>query len=218
MLKKIALFVAMPLALIALVAACGTETKTVDPEAAKVAAKVTEKAEKKAEKKAESTEAPVEEVAEEPEAAEGDDRSGAGARSAESYIEMSGFSRAALIDQLTSEYGEGFKKKDAVYAVESLHADWKAEAVESDQELPRDGRLLARQPDRAAGIALRRPVHARPGRVRREEGIQELIADVCECPPPGGLLGAAGSLSRSTLGAERSGVVRASDEQDVREA
>lgn len=51
--------------------------------------------------------------------------------SAESYLELSGFSRQGLIDQLTSEYGEGFKKKDAVFAVNYLKPNWKKEAVES---------------------------------------------------------------------------------------
>ncbi len=52
-------------------------------------------------------------------------------KSAESYLEMSGFSEKGLIDQLTSDYGEGFSKKDAVFAVAYLHPNWNAEAVES---------------------------------------------------------------------------------------
>jgi Host cell surface-exposed lipoprotein len=51
--------------------------------------------------------------------------------SAQSYLDLSGFSRQGLIDQLTSEYGEGFKKKDAVFAVNYLAPNWRAEAVES---------------------------------------------------------------------------------------
>jgi hypothetical protein len=54
-------------------------------------------------------------------------------RSAESYLEMSGFSRAGLIKQLSSEYGEGFSVEDATYAVDHITVDWNAEAVESAQ-------------------------------------------------------------------------------------
>ena len=44
-------------------------------------------------------------------------------RSAERYIEMKGFSRAGLIEQLSSEYGEGYKIADATFAVDSLNID-----------------------------------------------------------------------------------------------
>jgi hypothetical protein len=53
--------------------------------------------------------------------------------SAQSYLDMGGFSRKGLIQQLSSDAGEGFSKKDATVAVDSLHVDWKAEAVESAQ-------------------------------------------------------------------------------------
>jgi hypothetical protein len=52
-------------------------------------------------------------------------------QSAESYLEMSGFSRAGLIEQLSSEYGEGYVMADAVFAVDHLEVDWNAEAAES---------------------------------------------------------------------------------------
>jgi hypothetical protein len=52
-------------------------------------------------------------------------------KSAKSYLAMSGFSRAGLIEQLTSQAGEGFKRKDAVFAVNHVKADWNKEAVES---------------------------------------------------------------------------------------
>lgn len=56
-------------------------------------------------------------------------------RSAESYLDLKGFSRQGLIEQLSSEYGEGFSKKDATFAVDYLEdtdaVDWNAEAVES---------------------------------------------------------------------------------------
>lgn len=53
------------------------------------------------------------------------------ARSARSYLAMSGFSRQGLIDQLSSEYGDKFSVGDATAAVDSLDVDWKAQAVRS---------------------------------------------------------------------------------------
>lgn len=58
----------------------------------------------------------------------------AGARalaSAESYLEMSGFSKQGLYEQLSSSYGEGFTQSEAQYAVDHVDADWNQEAVES---------------------------------------------------------------------------------------
>jgi hypothetical protein len=56
-------------------------------------------------------------------------------RSAESYLSFKGFSRAGLIRQLTSEYGEGFAPEDAEFAVATLEGqgkvDWNQEAVQS---------------------------------------------------------------------------------------
>lgn len=57
--------------------------------------------------------------------------------SAESYLDYSGFSRAGLVGQMTSEYGEGFEPADAEFAIVYLEqnglVDWNAEAVESAQ-------------------------------------------------------------------------------------
>jgi hypothetical protein len=50
--------------------------------------------------------------------------------SARSYLSMgSGFSRAGLIEQLSSKAGEGFKKSDAVFAVNHVRVNWKQQAV-----------------------------------------------------------------------------------------
>jgi hypothetical protein len=52
--------------------------------------------------------------------------------SAKSYLSMgSGFSRAGLIKQLTSSYGEGFSRADAIFAVDHLNVNWNEQAVES---------------------------------------------------------------------------------------
>lgn len=50
---------------------------------------------------------------------------------AQSYLDMSGFSRAGLIGQLTSKAGEGYKLADAVFAINHIKVDWNKEAVES---------------------------------------------------------------------------------------
>jgi hypothetical protein len=52
-------------------------------------------------------------------------------RSANQYLEMSGFSRQGLIDQLSSEYGEQFSVADATAAVDNLNVDWNAQAARS---------------------------------------------------------------------------------------
>lgn len=49
--------------------------------------------------------------------------------SAESYLSFSAFSRQGLIDQLSSEYGEGFDLEDATWAVDQVDADWMHQAV-----------------------------------------------------------------------------------------
>jgi hypothetical protein len=54
-------------------------------------------------------------------------------QSAESYVSMSGFSKAGLIQQLSSEAGEAFKLADAKFAVKHIKVDWNEEAVQSAQ-------------------------------------------------------------------------------------
>ncbi len=50
---------------------------------------------------------------------------------AESYLDSSHFSKKGLFDQLTSEYGEGFAKKDVTFALNHVKADYNAEAREA---------------------------------------------------------------------------------------
>jgi hypothetical protein len=40
---------------------------------------------------------------------------------------MTAFSRASLIKQLSSSYGEGFSLADATWAVDRLNVDWNQE-------------------------------------------------------------------------------------------
>lgn len=52
-------------------------------------------------------------------------------RSAKSYLRFTSFSRAGLIDQLSSSVGAGYAEADAIVAVDSLNIDWNENAVKS---------------------------------------------------------------------------------------
>lgn len=52
-------------------------------------------------------------------------------RSARSYLDLMGFSRQGLIDQLSSEFGDQYPVQDATVAVDSLTVDWNEQAVRS---------------------------------------------------------------------------------------
>ena len=52
-------------------------------------------------------------------------------RSANSYLQLSGFSRRGLIEQLSSDFGDGYNVGDATAAVDSLSVDWNAQAARS---------------------------------------------------------------------------------------
>ena len=56
------------------------------------------------------------------------------ARSAKQYLSMTGFSRAGLIHQLSSDAGDGYDISDSTVAVDSLNIDWNQEAVKSAKE------------------------------------------------------------------------------------
>lgn len=53
------------------------------------------------------------------------------ARSAQMYLDISGFSRVGLINQLSSKYGDGYNVDDAAAAVDSLSVDWNIQAARS---------------------------------------------------------------------------------------
>lgn len=55
-------------------------------------------------------------------------------RSAKQYISMTGFSRAGLIEQLSSDAGEGYDIADATIAVDSLNVDWNEQAARSAKQ------------------------------------------------------------------------------------
>lgn len=49
-------------------------------------------------------------------------------RTARQYLSFAGFSKDGLIDQLSSDAGDGYSVADATAAVESLNIDWNAQA------------------------------------------------------------------------------------------
>lgn len=56
------------------------------------------------------------------------------ARSAKQYLGMTGFSRDGLIDQLSSDAGDGYDVSDATLAVDSLNVDWSQQAARSAEQ------------------------------------------------------------------------------------
>ena len=52
-------------------------------------------------------------------------------RSAKNYLSFSGFSKNGLIQQLSSQAGEGYSISDATTAVNTLNIDWNKQAVKS---------------------------------------------------------------------------------------
>lgn len=55
-------------------------------------------------------------------------------RSAKQYLSLQGFSRSGLIQQLSSDYGDGYDVADATAAVDSLNIDWNEQAVRSARQ------------------------------------------------------------------------------------
>ncbi len=59
---------------------------------------------------------------------------------AESYLtDGQGFSKAGLLDQLTSSYGEGFSRRLAAFALSHLRVNWNRQAVLSAEGYLRSG-------------------------------------------------------------------------------
>lgn len=51
---------------------------------------------------------------------------------AENYLDTGiGYSRQGLIEQLSSKAGSGFKRKDAVFAVNQIKPNWNKQAVQA---------------------------------------------------------------------------------------
>ena len=89
------------------------------------------KAEEPVEEAPETTQAPAPKPKPAPAKPTMTSRPGGGPEAAESYLDSGHFSKKGLFDQLTSEYGEGFAKKDATFAVNHVKANYNAEAREA---------------------------------------------------------------------------------------
>ena len=59
--------------------------------------------------------------------------------SASNYLQTAPFSRAGLIEQLSSKAGEGYARADAVFAVDHLHVDWNQQAVQAAKNYLSEG-------------------------------------------------------------------------------
>jgi predicted 3-demethylubiquinone-9 3-methyltransferase (glyoxalase superfamily) len=53
---------------------------------------------------------------------------------AEDYLETMPFSRSGLIEQLSSEYGSGFSKADATFAVNHIDVNWTEQAARAAKD------------------------------------------------------------------------------------
>jgi hypothetical protein len=53
--------------------------------------------------------------------------------SAQNYLDTMAFSRKGLIEQLSSDAGDGFPRADAIYAVNHVDVDWYEQAAKSAQ-------------------------------------------------------------------------------------
>ena len=52
-------------------------------------------------------------------------------KAGQNYLETLPFSKAGLIQQLSSSAGDGYSKADATFAANHVDADWNKEAVEA---------------------------------------------------------------------------------------
>ena len=66
------------------------------------------------------------------------------AKSAQSYLDTSAFSRQGLIEQLESEYGAGFTHAQAVYGVDAVSPDWNEQAAKAARATSTRWRFPAR--------------------------------------------------------------------------
>jgi len=52
-------------------------------------------------------------------------------QSAQNYLDTAPFSKAGLIQQLSSSAGDGYSRADATFAANHVHADWNKQAVKA---------------------------------------------------------------------------------------
>jgi flagellar biosynthesis GTPase FlhF len=111
----------------------GEEAKQHKEEAKKHKEEAQQRHKEEAEKRAEEQKEAAQRRQEAAEAAETLSQKNA-IKAAESYLSISGFSKAGLIEQLSSSAGSGFSNQDAVFAVDHLHVNWDEQAVRSAKD------------------------------------------------------------------------------------
>ena len=98
---------------------------------------------------------------------------------AQDYLNVTAFSRAGLIDQLSSSAGSGFSKADATWAVDHLSVNWNEQAVKAAKDYLQLTHFscngLIEQLSSSAGVA----VHGGAGDLRGEQaGVMTLTRTV----------------------------------------
>lgn len=111
-------------------------------------------------------EAAEEAVSEEPEEPDISASQANALRSAEEYLSVMPFSKKGLIEQLSSAAGNGYPRKDAVWAVRQLDVDWREQAVQAGRNyldlmgFSRDGLIEQLSSDAGSGFTRAEAVHA----------------------------------------------------------
>jgi len=81
-------------------------------------------------------------------------------QAAQDYLDTMPFSKAGLIQQLSSSAGAGFSKADATFAANNVDADWNREAVKAAQgyldTMPMSKNALIQQLSSTAGAGFTR--------------------------------------------------------------
>jgi hypothetical protein len=121
-------YLLLPLLGALVVAGCGESTIKTTADTPTAGAEATPAATQKKQTTTHATEKPAEKK--KPEMTSGQKNA---LESAQNYLDMSGFSKAGLIQQLSSSAGDDFSKADATFAANHAGADWRKEAVESAQ-------------------------------------------------------------------------------------
>jgi hypothetical protein len=86
--------------------------------------------------------------------------------SAKDYLSFQAFSKKGLIQQLSSDAGEGYPRADAVFAVDHMNIDWKEQAVKSArgyldmQSFSRQGLIHQLSSDAGEGFTLSQAKYA----------------------------------------------------------
>lgn len=83
-------------------------------------------------------------------------------------LSFSAFSKTGLIDQLSSKYGDGFPKADAVFAVNHISENWKRTGSQVREGLPELQFVQLSGAYRPVGVQVRRWIHPLAGCIRSQ--------------------------------------------------